>query len=71
MIWKWVTIMNIVQKRTDLINFFLNEHKKYTQHDILNKEFAVLSFSPRDEYIDTIHTPYDNLCLDLLSINSL
>lgn len=65
MIWKWVTIMNIVQKRTDLINFFLNEHKEYTQHDILNKEFAVLSFSPRDEYIDTIHTPYDNLCLDL------
>lgn len=57
--------MDIVQKRNDLINFFLNTNIEYTHQDILNKEFAVLSFSPRDEYIDTITTPYDHLCLDL------
>lgn len=54
----------IIQKRTELINFFLNEKKTYTKEDILNKEFAVLSFSPHDELIDTITTPYDHLCID-------
>lgn len=54
----------IIQKRTDLMNFFLNEKHQYTKEDILNKEFAVLSFSPHDELIDTIVTPYDHLCLD-------
>lgn len=55
----------IVQKRTELINFFLNEKHNYTKEDILNKEFAVLSFSPHDELIDTVVTPYDNLCIDI------
>lgn len=54
----------IIQKRTELINFFLNEKNTYTKEDILNKEFAVLSFSPHDELIDTITTPYDHLCID-------
>lgn len=58
-------IMDIVKKRNALISFFLNANVEYTYQDILNKEFAVLSFSPRDEYIDTIITPYDNLCIDL------
>ena len=56
---------NIVQKRTDLINFFLNKDDVYTKEEILNKEFSVLSFSPSEEYIDTLKTQFDDLCVDL------
>ena len=56
---------NIIQKRTELINFFLNQEKIYTKEDILNKEFSVLSFSPSEEYIDTLHSDFDDLCIDL------
>ena len=59
----------IIQKRTELINFFLNENNTYTKGDILNKEFAVLSFSPHDELIDTITTPYDHLCINPSTFN--
>ncbi|MBR3208768.1 MAG: hypothetical protein IKF82_00720 [Bacilli bacterium] len=58
-------MQNIIQKRTDLINFFLNENNEYSYKDILHKEFAVLSFSPHDEYIDSISSEYDYLCVDL------
>ena len=60
---------NVVQKRTDLMNFFFNEKKTYTKEEILNKEFSVLSFSPTEEYIDTIKTKYDDLCVDLSTYN--
>ena len=60
---------NIIQKRTDLINFFLNEKHQYTKEDILNKEFAVLSFSPHDELIDTIVSPFDHLCINPSDFN--
>lgn len=56
---------NIVQKRTQLINFFLNEEKTYTREEILNREFSVLSFSPTEEYIDTVHSSFDDICVDL------
>ena len=56
---------NIVQKRTQLINFFLNEEKTYTREEILNREFSVLSFSPTEEYIDTLESPFDDICVDL------
>ena len=52
-------MQKIIKKRTELANYFLNENKKYTKTDILHKEFAVLSFSPHEEYIDTIVTEYD------------
>lgn len=55
----------IIKKRTDLLNFFLKEDKEYTKEEILQKEFAVLSFSPREEYIDLIKSDYDDLCVDL------
>lgn len=55
----------IIKKRTDLLNFFLNEDRQYTKEEILQKEFAVLSFSPREEYIDLIKSDYDHLCVDL------
>lgn len=56
---------DIVKKRTNLINFFLKEDNKYSKKDILNREFAVLSFSPLEEYIDVLHSPFDHLCVDL------
>ena len=56
---------DMVQKRTDLINFFFNENKTYTKKEILNREFAVLSFSPTEEYIDTLDSPFDDICVDL------
>ena len=56
---------DIIKKRTDLMNFFLNEDGEYSKREILQKEFAVLSFSPREEYIDLVKTDYDDLCVDL------
>jgi hypothetical protein len=56
---------DIIKKRTDLINFFFNQEETYTKEDILNKEFSVLSFSPSEEYIDTLHSQFDDLCIDL------
>lgn len=58
-------INEIIQKRSDLINFFLKEANVYDKEDVLNKEFAVLSFSPTEEYIDTLKSPFDHLCVDL------
>lgn len=55
----------IINKRSELMNFFKNEDKKYTKQEILHREFSVLSFSPREEYIDTIVTDYDEYCVDL------
>jgi len=55
----------IIKKRTELSNYFYNENKTYTKEAILHKEFAVLSFSPHEEYIDTVKSKYDNLCVDL------
>ena len=55
----------LIEKRTDLINFFFNTNKKYTKEEVLNKEFAVLTFSPHEEYIDYMKTEFDHMCVDL------
>lgn len=55
----------IIKKRTDLMNFFLQDDREYSKREILQREFAVLSFSPREEYIDLVKTEYDDLCVDL------
>lgn len=60
-----MTIDDIVKKRTNLINSFLNQDNTYSKEDVLNKEFAVLSFSPTEEYIDNLESPFDHLCVDL------
>ena len=62
---------SIVEKRSKLINFFKNENKTYSKEDILNKEFAVLSFSPMEEYIDILQTPFDDFCDDLSTFANL
>lgn len=58
-------INDIIEKRTQLMNFFKNEVKTYSKEEILNKEFAVLSFSPTEEYIDVLESPFDDKCVDL------
>lgn len=55
----------IVQKRAQLLNYFFNQSIDYTKEDILAKEYAALSFSPREEYIDVFKTNYDNILTPL------
>ena len=64
-IWRVLHMDQVIKKRNDLINFFFNEDKEYSKEEVLNKEFAVLTFSPNEEYIDFIKTPYDDMCIDL------
>lgn len=54
----------IIKKRQELANYFFNLDKHYTKTIVLNKEFAVLSFSPKEEYIDAITTTFDHILTD-------
>ena len=54
-------MQKIVEKRSQLLNYFFNEDKTYTKLDILNKEYVALSFSPREEFVDAFTTPYDEV----------
>ena len=51
----------IINQRSNLLNYFFNEEKEYSKLEILNKEFAALSFSPREEYIDAFTTEFDEM----------
>ena len=51
----------IVEKRSQLLNFFTGQSVNYSKTDILNKEYAALSFSPREEFIDSFVTEYDDV----------
>lgn len=51
----------IIKKRSDLLNYFFNESKTYSKLDILNREFAALSFSTKEEFIDAFKTEYDDV----------
>lgn len=51
----------VVEKRSQLLNYFFGQSKKYTKLDILNKEYSALSFSPREEYVDVFKTEYDDV----------
>ena len=51
----------IVEKRSQLLNYFFNQEREYSKLDILNKEYSALSFSPREEFIDSFTTEYDNM----------
>lgn len=62
---------DIVKKRTQLINFFKREDNEYTKLDILNKEFSVLQFSIREEFIDNFVTDYDDMVTDVDDIEGI
>ena len=51
----------IIQKRSDLLNYFFNDSVEYSKVDILNKEYSALSFSPREEFIDSYMTNYEDI----------
>ena len=51
----------IIDKRSQLLNYFFSQSKQYSKLDILNKEYSALSFSPREEFIDVFTTDYDNI----------
>lgn len=59
----------IIEKRTQLLNYFFNQDKEYTKLDILNKEYAALSFSPREEFIDSFVTEYDDILTSFSDID--
>lgn len=51
----------IIQKRGQLLNYFFNQSVEYTKEDILAREYAALSFSPKEEYVDVFRTDYDDV----------
>ena len=51
----------IIQKRGQLLNYFFNQSVEYTKEDILAREYAALSFSPKEEYVDVFKTDYDDV----------
>lgn len=64
-------MQEIIEKRTQLLNYFFNEEEEYSKLDILNKEYAALSFSPREEFIDLFQTGYEDILasVDMLEEN--
>ena len=54
-------MQEIIEKRSALLNYFFNQSVNYSKKDILAKEYAALSFSPREEYIDAFKTDYDDM----------
>ena len=63
-------MQDIVNKRSELLNYLKKGEKgyiekQYTKQEILNKEFSTISFSIREEYIDSMQTQYDDLMTDL------
>lgn len=54
-------MQEIIQKRTDILNYFFNQDATYSKAEILSKEYAALSFSPREEFIDVFNTDYEDI----------
>ena len=60
----------IIKHRGQLFNYFFNQSKEYSKVEMLNKEYAALSFSPREEYIDSIITPFEEFITDFDDIEN-
>lgn len=58
----------IVEKRSQLLNYFFNQKREYSKLDILNKEYSALSFSPREEFIDALQTGYEDMLTPIESL---
>lgn len=59
---------DIVQKRSQLLNYFFNQSVEYTKEDILAREYAALSFSPKEEYVDVFRTDYDDVLTPMVEL---
>lgn len=58
----------IIQKRGQLLNYFFNQSVEYTKEDILAREYAALSFSPKEEYVDVFKTDYDDVLTPMVEL---
>ena len=58
----------IIQKRSQLLNYFFNQSVEYTKEDILAREYAALSFSPKEEYVDVFKTDYDDVLTPMVEL---
>ena len=63
-------MQEIIEKRTQLLNYFFNQSKEYSKVEILNKEYSALSFSPREEYIDAFQTEYDDVLTPIADLQT-
>ena len=60
----------IIQKRGQLLNYFFNQSVEYTKEDILAREYAALSFSPKEEYVDVFKTDYDDVLTPITDLQN-
>lgn len=58
----------IIEKRSQLLNYFFNQSVEYTKEDILAREYAALSFSPKEEYVDVFRTDYDDVLTPMVEL---
>ena len=58
----------IIKHRSQLINYFFNQSVEYTKEDILAREYAALSFSPKEEYVDVFKTDYDDVLTPMVEL---
>lgn len=61
-------MQEIIEKRTQLLNYFFNQSVEYTKEDILAREYAALSFSPKEEYVDVFRTDYDDVLTPMVEL---
>ena len=54
-------MQEIIEKRAQLLNYFFNQSIDYSKIDILNREYAALSFSVYEEFIDVFKTEFDDV----------
>lgn len=59
-----------IQKRSQLLNYFFNQSVEYTKEDILAREYAALSFSPKEEYVDVFKTDYDDVLTPITDLQN-
>ena len=58
----------IIKHRSQLHNYFFNQSVEYTKEDILAREYAALSFSPKEEYVDVFKTDYDDVLTPMVEL---
>lgn len=58
----------IIEKRSQLLNYFFNQSVEYAKEDILAREYAALSFSPKEEYVDVFKTDYDDVLTPMVEL---
>ena len=63
-------MQEIIEKRSALLNYFFNQSVDYSTEEILQREYAALNFSPREEYVDVFETGYENVLTSVTEIGN-